>query len=181
MFNMFLGHDGWFWKINWKIFLNHIMKNFKKKHGQCDSIKFPKTYSFESSKYLLVFCIANNRFLYLWLVLESIHKFIAELHVLQCLFVKKSNKKQRRGRVISNFKKGGTFSSLMTTKCFWRAISEYGPLLSPSKKGLSVPFSLVKKRIYLGIQLKGELTDLFWKLAGCSLILRVGIGWWTLL
>ena len=36
-------------------------------------------------------------------VLESIHKFIIELHVLQCLFVRGSNKKQRRGRIISNF------------------------------------------------------------------------------
>ena len=26
-----------------------------------------------------------------------------------------------------------------------------------------------------------ELTDLFWKLPGCSLFSRVGIGWWTLL
>ena len=32
----------------------------------------------------------------------SIHKFIIELHVLQCLFVRGSNKKQRRGRIISS-------------------------------------------------------------------------------
>ena len=41
--------------------------------------------------------------------MESIHKFIVELHVLQCFFVRGSNKKQRRGRIISNFTKGETF------------------------------------------------------------------------
>ena len=42
--------------------------------------------------------------------------------------------------------------------------------LHPSKKGLSFPFSLGKKTIYLETQLKGELTDLFLKLTGrpCS-------------
>ena len=39
----------------------------------------------------------------------------------------------------------------------------------PSKKGLSFPFSLGKKRIYLETELKGELTDLFSKLTGHSL------------
>ena len=46
----------------------------------------------------------------------------------------------------------------------------FSPLLHPSKKGLSFPFSLGKKIIYLETQLKGELTDLFSKLTGrpCS-------------
>ena len=39
------------------------------------------------------------------MVLESIHRFIIELHVLQCLFVRGSNEKQRSGRIISNFTK----------------------------------------------------------------------------
>ena len=38
------------------------------------------------------------------------------------------------------------------------------PPSHPSKKGLSFPFSLGKKRIYLETQLKREFTDLFWKL-----------------
>ena len=42
---------------------------------------------------------------------------IMELYVFQCLFVKESNKKQRRGRIISNSTKAETFSSFMTTKC----------------------------------------------------------------
>ena len=39
--------------------------------------------------------------------------------------------------------------------------SPFAPLLHPSKKGLSFPFSLDKKRIYLETQLKGEFTDCF--------------------
>ena len=47
---------------------------------------------------------------YFWQVLESIHKFIIEIHVLQCLIVRGYNKKQRKGRIILNFTKGETFS-----------------------------------------------------------------------
>ena len=47
--------------------------------------------------------LADSRILHFWQVLESLQKFIIELHALQCLFVRGSNKKQRRGRIISNF------------------------------------------------------------------------------
>ena len=40
-------------------------------------------------------------------------------------------------------------------------LAMWSPFLYPSKKGLSFPFSLGKKRIYLETQLKGEFTDLF--------------------
>ena len=50
----------------------------------------------------------------------------------------------------------------------------WSPFLHPSKKGLSFPFSLGKKRIYLETQLKGKFTDLFWKLPGCSLFPQAG-------
>ena len=40
------------------------MKNFQVKHGQCDSIIFPKTFSFESSKELLDLCFPDNMILY---------------------------------------------------------------------------------------------------------------------
>ena len=43
-----LGHDGCVWKIKLRILWNHIMKNFQVKHGQCDSIIFPKTFSSEA-------------------------------------------------------------------------------------------------------------------------------------
>ena len=46
---------------------------------------------------------------FFWQVLESIHKFIIELHVLQYLFLRGSNKQQRRGGIISNFTKGETY------------------------------------------------------------------------
>ena len=70
---------------------------------------YRKTYAFEGSKLLLDLHLADGRILYFWQVLEYIHKFIIELHVLQCLFVRGSNKKQRRGRIISNFTKEKTF------------------------------------------------------------------------
>ena len=73
-----------------------------------------------------------------------------------------SNKKHRRVRIISNF-----------ISYFYQPsdnIAMFSPLLHTSKKGLSFPFSLSKKIIYLETQLKGELTDLFSKLTGhpCS-------------
>ena len=37
--HIFLGHDGYFWKINWRIVWNHLMKNFQEKHGKRDSLK----------------------------------------------------------------------------------------------------------------------------------------------
>ena len=41
-------------------------------------------------------------------------------------------------------------------------ILQCGPSsLHPSRKGLSFPFNLGKKRKYLETQLKGEFTDLF--------------------
>ena len=41
---------GSFFQCSVYIFLGHdIMKNFQVKHGQCESIMFPKTFSFESS------------------------------------------------------------------------------------------------------------------------------------
>ena len=45
-------------------------------------------------------------------------------------------------------------------------------MLAPFKKGLPSPFSLVKKRRYLGTHLKEELINLFQKLPGYSLLLQ---------
>ena len=90
--HIFLGHESCFWKINLRILWNHIMKNFQVKHGQFDSIIIPKTFVLESSKSLLHLCLADSRFLYFWQVLGSIHKIFIELYVLQCFFVRGSNK-----------------------------------------------------------------------------------------
>ena len=54
---------------------------------------YPKAFAFEGSKLLLDSRLADSRILYFWYALKSIHKFIIELHDLQCLFVKGSNEK----------------------------------------------------------------------------------------
>ena len=87
-----------------------------------------------------------------------------ELHVLQCLFVRGYNKKQWRGRIISNFTKGETFFITYDNQVLLGVISQCGPPSCTLQKGHLLLFSLTKKRIYLDTQLKVELTDLFWKL-----------------
>ena len=54
----------------------------------------------------------------------------------------------------------------------------WSPFLHPSKKGLSFPFSLGKKRVYLETQLKGEFTDFVLKIGRVLPVPtgRVGIG-----
>ena len=44
--HIFLGHDGYFWKINLRILWNHIMKNFQVKHGKLHSIILPRNVFF---------------------------------------------------------------------------------------------------------------------------------------
>ena len=46
-----------------RIMWNHIMKNFQVNHGQCDSIKFLKTFSLECL--LLNLGLADSRILYI--------------------------------------------------------------------------------------------------------------------
>ena len=72
-----------------------------------------------------------------------------------------SSEKQRAGRIISNFTKGETFSSLMTTKCSCGESHNVAALLPPFQKGLPLTVGLAKKKKYLAAQLKAELTDFF--------------------
>ena len=44
--HLFLRHDDCFWKTNLRILWNHIMKDFRVKHGQSGSVIFPKTSSY---------------------------------------------------------------------------------------------------------------------------------------
>ena len=80
--------------------------------------------------------------------------------MLICKFVRGSNKKQRRVGV-------GLFQISQKERRFHLSyqpsdnLAMGSPFLHPSKKGLSFPFSLDKKRIYLETQLKGEFTDCF--------------------
>ena len=93
-------------------------------------------------------------------VLESIHKFIIELRVLQCLFVKWSNKNKGGVRLFQISQKERLFCVLYQPS---DNLAMWFPFLHPSKKVLSFPFSLGKRRVYLKTQLKGEFTDLFGK------------------
>ena len=128
---------------------------------------------------MLDLCLADSRNLYFWNVLESIHKFIIELHDLQCLFVRGSNKKQRRGRIILNFTKRRGFFISYDNQVLLGVISQCGPLLAPFKKGLPLPFSLAKKRYTRTLNWKQSL--LIYSEIECSLFSLVGTEWWTLL
>ena len=88
---------------------------------------------------MLDFCLADSMILYFWYVLESIHKFIIELHALQGLPVRRCNKKQRRCSITSNFTKGDIFSSIMTTKCSWGYLTMWILFLDPPRKAFFSP------------------------------------------
>ena len=153
---------GWIWKINLIILWKHVIKNLQVKHRQYDSIIF----SSEGFTQLLGLCLADSRILYCWNVLESIHKFIIELHVLQCLFVRGFDKRQKSGRIASNFTKRENFASFMTTKCSWGLFYNVASLLAL--------FRLAKKsRTYSFILKIARMFPI--------LTTRVGIVWWTLL
>ena len=72
----------------------------------------PKDFLLEALSNCQTFALPTGGFLNFWQVLDAIHKFIIELHALQCLFKKESNKKQRRDRTVSNFTKVETFHLL---------------------------------------------------------------------
>ena len=73
---------------------------------------------------MLDLCLTDSNILYFWRVLEFIHKLTRERHVLQCLFVRGSNKKQWRGRIISNFTKGETLIIFYDNQVFLGIISQ---------------------------------------------------------
>ena len=88
---------------------------------------------------LLNLGLGDSRVLYLWQVLESIHIFIIDPHVLQCLFVRRFHKKERRGRIISNFTKGETFHLLGQPSTLGGNLIMRSPFLHPSKKASLSP------------------------------------------
>ena len=115
---------------------------------------------------MLDLCLANSRILYFWYALESIHKLVIELHVLQCLFVKGSIEKQRNGRIISHVTKKTLFHLLWQPSALRGNLIMWLPFLHPLKK-VFLSLSIWPKRQYryLDNQLKAEFTDLFWKLS----------------
>ena len=137
------------------------MKNFQVKHGQCDSIIFPVTFSFGSSQHLLNLFLGDNRIL---LTGPGIYSHI--YHRTPCptvLICEGSNKQQRRGDIISNFTKGDTFFISYKDQGLLGPISRCSPSFHPLKKDLPLPFRLAKKRIYPDTQLKEELTYFFFE------------------
>ena len=99
---------------------------------------------------MLDLCLANSWILYFCYILESIYKFITELHVLEGLFVTRSNKKQRRCRIISNFTKGETFPSLNDNQVLLGVISQCGPPCFSLQKMPSSPFQFGQEDIISG-------------------------------
>ena len=72
---------------------------------------YPKHFLLKALSNYKIFCFADSRIFCFCQVLESIHKFIIELHFLQCLYVMGSNKKMS-GNIFSNFTKGEIFHHL---------------------------------------------------------------------
>ena len=109
----------------WWLLLKNSFKDFVKPYHEDFSSKAWSMWHHHISqniffwKLLLDLHLANSRILYFWQFLESIQQFIIEIHALQCLFVRGSNKQERSDRIIYSFTKGQTFSSLMTTKWPW--------------------------------------------------------------
>ena len=129
---------------------------------------------------MLDLCLADSMILYFWQVLKSlksVHKFIIEFHVLQCLYVGGSSKKQRRVRIISNFRKGETFHFYDNQELLC-VISQCA---SPSCTLQERPSSPLQFRQEENIPGHSTERRAYWfvlKLPGCCLFPRVAIGWW---
>ena len=66
-------------------------------------------------------------------------EFIIELYDMQCLFARRSNKKQRRGRIIWNFTKGERLFSSYGNYMLLGVISQCAPILHLPKKAFLSP------------------------------------------
>ena len=149
------------------------MKNFQVNHGQCESIIIPKNifplkalsnYSIRP----LPFWQQNSLHLTGPGIYPQIYHRTSCPEVLIC---KGSNKKYRRGGFFHE--KERLFHLLWKLSALEGNLTMWLPFLHPPEKGLPLPFSLAKTRIYLDTQLKEQLTALFWKLPpACSLFLH---------
>ena len=72
--------------------------------------------------------------MYFWEVLETIHKFIMKLHALEWLFLRGSNKQQRRGKIIPNFTKGQDFYLLLQPSALEGNLIVRSLFLHPTKR-----------------------------------------------
>ena len=142
---------------------------------------FPKTFSFEGSKYLLDLCLDDSRILYFWYVLESMHKFIIEPHVLQSLFVRGSNKNKGGLGLFQISQKERLFHLLWQPSALGGNLTMWLPFLEPLRKAFLSPSVWPRREHTWTLNWKQSLLILFWKLPGCFLFSGLGIGWWTLL
>ena len=97
---------------------------------------------------------------YFWQVLESIHKFIIELHVLECLFVRESSKNQRKGRITSIFTKGETFHLLWQPSALGSNFTMWPPFLH-LKKSLPFPSAWPRREYTWNLNWKESLLICF--------------------
>ena len=105
--------------MSWPYFVKPYHEGLSSKALSIWQHHIPQSISLESANLLLInLCLADSRILYFWQVLESIHKFIIELHILQCLFV--------RGLLRTNFTKGNFFVSYIN-QVLLVIISQCGP------------------------------------------------------
>ena len=94
----------------------------------------PRTFSFEGSKLYLDLCLAESRILYFWQVLKSIHKFILELYLLQCLFVRGSNENKGGIGLSQISQKERLFHLLWQPSSLGDNLTMWYPFWHPSKK-----------------------------------------------
>ena len=86
---------------------------------------------------------------------------------LRCFFVRGSNKKQRRVRIISNFTTGEIFSFLMTTKCSCGVILQCAPPPSSCtlKKRPSSPLQFGQREHIAGHSIERRIYQFILKIA----------------
>ena len=172
----------------WRLLKNHIKNFVKSYHEELSSKAWSmeqyhifQNIFFDRSKKLLDLCLADSKIPYFWQVLESIHKFMIELHVLQYLFVRVSNKKQRRCRIMSNFRKGKTFHLLWQPSALVSNLTMWPPFLHPPKKASLSSFCTRREHTWT-LNWKESLLICFEYCMGVPYSHRESRkGWWTLL
>ena len=102
---------------------------------------------------MLDFCLADSIILSFWYVLESIHKFIIELHALQSLSVRRCNKKQRRCRILQISQKERFFLLLWQSCALGGNLTTRLPFLDPPIKAFLSPSVCSRSTVYIGVSI----------------------------
>ena len=99
------------------------------------------------------------------------------------LFFKGPKKRQRRGKIISNFTKGQTFFIFYDNQVLLKVISQCGPSSCTLQKRPSYPLHFDQEGNIPGHSIDGQgywlALKIFWVFPVPTG--RVAIGWWTLL